>query len=250
FYAALLFMVVGLTDFIGGTLRVLTSRESTTIVSVAMATLVFFTGVPNPLLFNLMYGAVSLKLLLPIISAKTIFSFLFLFLFYDAPHLLPLLEYETVGIFLPLNEFYNLNILSAMVTASIVPVTVRLQIWGERQRKTNFIVGLLKSRDHIKIDEIASRLGISSAETEALLIDLMARNKIRGKITKEGEFISAPTAVPYKVTKVGGEMQPVVKEVVKEKEVKEREIVFIRCRHCGTKVLESESKCPNCGAAL
>lgn len=42
------------------------------------------------------------------------------------------------------------------------------------------------------------------------------------------------------------EAKPTVKEVIKEKEV----IVYVRCSHCGAKVLETETKCPNCGAKL
>lgn len=39
--------------------------------------------------------------------------------------------------------------------------------------------------------------------------------------------------------------QPIVRETIKE-----REIVYIRCRYCGAKALETEKKCPNCGAKL
>lgn len=38
---------------------------------------------------------------------------------------------------------------------------------------------------------------------------------------------------------------PVIKEIIKE-----REIVYIRCRYCGTKMPETEEKCPKCGATL
>ncbi|MEM3594757.1 MAG: zinc-ribbon domain-containing protein [Candidatus Jordarchaeaceae archaeon] len=43
---------------------------------------------------------------------------------------------------------------------------------------------------------------------------------------------------------IGGRY-PVVKETIRE-----REIVYIRCRYCGAKVPETEEKCPKCGAAL
>jgi hypothetical protein len=38
-------------------------------------------------------------------------------------------------------------------------------------------------------------------------------------------------------------------QVVKETP-KEKEIVYGRCSHCGYKVLETERRCPNCGAEL
>jgi len=52
----------------------------------------------------------------------------------------------------------------------------------------------------------------------------------------------------------GRREMPQVKEeqipvIVKEKEVI-REIVKVRCHHCGTLYLETLDKCPNCGASL
>ncbi|MEM2145801.1 MAG: zinc ribbon domain-containing protein [Candidatus Jordarchaeaceae archaeon] len=38
---------------------------------------------------------------------------------------------------------------------------------------------------------------------------------------------------------------PVVKETIRE-----REVVYIRCRYCGAKVPETEKECPKCGATL
>ena len=42
--------------------------------------------------------------------------------------------------------------------------------------------------------------------------------------------------------------QQVVKEIYKEREVITREIVKVRCRHCGYKFDEASNYCPHCGA--
>jgi rubrerythrin len=42
--------------------------------------------------------------------------------------------------------------------------------------------------------------------------------------------------------------EPIAKEVYREREVITREIVKIRCRHCGTLFEEKQDRCPHCGA--
>ena len=58
-------------------------------------------------------------------------------------------------------------------------------------------------------------------------------------------------SVELLILRRGGEVPEdkpqIVREVIKEKEIV-REVVRIRCRHCGTLFEEKSSKCPNCGA--
>ncbi len=51
--------------------------------------------------------------------------------------------------------------------------------------------------------------------------------------------------VEAKARKTIQKTQPAVKETIKE-----RDTVYIRCKYCGTKVPDKETKCPECGAKL
>lgn len=76
-----------------------------------------------------------------------------------------------------------------------------------------------------------------------LIIIGIATFAVGFKATTEAEEVSwSPEPA---VEKYRRKPQPVVKEVIKE-----REIVYIRCSYCGAKALETEKKCPNCGANL
>jgi len=53
-----------------------------------------------------------------------------------------------------------------------------------------------------------------------------------------------PSSVSERAQTTGG---PVTREIYKEREII-REIVKIRCRHCGTLFEEKLNRCPHCGA--
>ena len=74
----------------------------------------------------------------------------------------------------------------------------------------------------------AQRLGIDTEDK--------TREQIMAEIVKA----TTPNAPPAP--------QQVVKEIYKEREVITREIVKVRCRHCGYKYDEASNYCPHCGA--
>jgi len=84
-----------------------------------------------------------------------------------------------------------------------------------------------------------------SEETDAFIgtahrLGIDTENKTREQIMDEIVKATTPNAPPAS--------QQVVKEIYKEREVITREIVKVRCRHCGYKFDEASNYCPHCGA--
>ncbi len=109
----------------------------------------------------------------------------------------------------------------------LIGFTIRAK---EEEKLRKQITLILMNNDRVKIDEAASSVGISREKAEKIIMDLQSKGTIMGRMTKDGVFVNAISA------STGG--------------IKEREIVFIRCRYCGAKVPETQTKCPKCGADL
>jgi lipopolysaccharide biosynthesis regulator YciM len=94
-------------------------------------------------------------------------------------------------------------------------------------------------------EEEAEEVEEESEETDAFIgtakrLGIDTEDKTREQIMDEIVKATTPNAPPAS--------QQVVKEIYKEREVITREIVKVRCRHCGYKFDEASNYCPHCGA--
>jgi len=94
-------------------------------------------------------------------------------------------------------------------------------------------------------EEEGEELSEGSEETDAFIgtaqrLGIDTEDKTREQIMAEIVKATTPNAPPAP--------QQVVKEIYKEREVITREIVKVRCRHCGYKYDEASNYCPHCGA--
>ena len=105
---------------------------------------------------------------------------------------------------------------------------------------------------HIGIGKWAQNLAVAAAEAIVLSVlflaidvpEMLWTRRIQDKIMKKiAELVESPTPSEnaQKTIKEG--------EVIREREVI-REVVMIKCTHCGTRNLQTSSKCSNCGAPL
>lgn len=84
-------------------------------------------------------------------------------------------------------SFWTGIIFTILGILSMIAIALSGSLPGLKRRM--MLIEMLESGDRIKIDEVASSLGIKPTELEEIISKLLAKDLIRGKLTENGEFI-------------------------------------------------------------
>ncbi len=102
-----------------------------------------------------------------------------------------------------------------------------------QEQRLRDVASILSMYNQIPLTELATRLGVTPQEAEALTSAVLAAGYAKGHVDRA-------TGIFYPET--GG--APAQREVVT------RERVLIRCKFCGALVEQGQTRCTSCGAVL
>lgn len=197
-------------------------------------------------------GVKIVRIILGLIALLVIVEFLFSF--YYNQYSLP--------------ETWQSTVVSLIVVWVLYWLVGKAEYGWERHQEAREqrLIGLINTYGKISLKDLSGKLDISINQTEELIVRLRGLDRIDARI-EDGNVISGSGQTPvagHFCTKCGKPLTVVsgrwwcenckiaaAEEVPATKEViKEREIVMVACKHCGTRNLQTSTFCSHCGASL
>jgi hypothetical protein len=121
-----------------------------------------------------------------------------------------------------------------MLIPGIILLLIAIGASAQRFRAKNAVLSALRSYNRVKIEQLASELGMSEEDVRTAIVDL----RIEGRINAKFDYTSGEIIIG---TETSQTPQPVI-----EKEFVDQKF----CPYCGEEIPSSAVFCPNCGSSL